>query len=264
MENFMKIAVCMKQVPAYSEGNMDEKTGVLLRQGLVAISNVYDLPALETALQIKEQTGASVAVFTMGPETAEKVIRDAYACGADSGYLISDITFAGADVLATSYTLMQAIKSTGDYDLILCGKQTTDGDTAQVSGALAKWLEIPHINWVSRLVEVSEKYIGAEYLMGAEAVTARITYPCLLAVEPSVFTPRMPSLKLKMQAGKKSVNRIGLIDLEDKDSGHYGLAGSATKVKKIFPPKRTQKQPVIRMDGKDSAAYIKKIVDDIM
>ena len=102
----MKIAVCMKQVPATSQGDMDKKTGVMIRSGLQAIVNVYDLAALEAALRIKEQCGGVIHVFTMGPDKAEMVLREAFAMGADEGYLICDKAFAGADVLATSYTLI--------------------------------------------------------------------------------------------------------------------------------------------------------------
>lgn len=256
----MKIAVCMKQVPAYSEGNMDEKTGVIIRKGLQPCINVYDLSALETALRIKEKVNGTVTVFTMGPISAEQVIFDAYALGADGGYLICDKAFAGADVLATSYTLMQAIKSIEEYDLILCGKQTTDGDTAQVSGALAKWLDIPHINWVWELVDVTEENIELKYLKEFGAVQARLEYPCLLSVEKSIFTPRMPSLKLKIESKKKEVKVITLQDLEDKESGHYGLSGSATKVKKIYPPKKTLKNKVALLDGISAADYIVDIL----
>lgn len=259
----MKIAVCIKQVPAYSEGNMDEKTGVLIRKGLTSISNVYDVAALETALRIKDVLEASITVFTMGPETAEQVIRDAYAMGADAGYLICDSCFAGADVLATSYTLMQAIDTTGAYDLILCGKQTTDGDTAQVSGALAKWLEIPHINWVSRLVGARGEDITVEYLMGTDRITAQLSYPCLLSVEQTIFTPRMPALKLKMASRKKAIGRITLSDLRNSDKSNYGLAGSATKVKRIFPPDVTQKQPLTIRNSQEAAKYMGAILEGI-
>lgn len=258
----MKIAVCIKQVPAYSEGNMDEKTGVLIRKGLPTISNVYDLPALETAFKIREQSGGTVAVFTMGPEHARQVILDAYACGADEGYLINDPAFAGADVLATSYTLMQAIKSTGKYDLILCGKQTTDGDTAQVSGALAKWFGIPHISGVTKLGEVFTDALNISYHTGVATITAKIQYPCLLAVEPEIFTPRLPTLKLKMQAGKKPIHKIGLADLGDTEKKHYGLQGSATKVVKVYSPKRVTKQPIIEKNPQDAASYVKAIMEE--
>lgn len=252
----MRIAVCMKQVPAYSEGNMDEKTGVLIRTGLETVVNTYDMAALEAALLIRESTGAEVTVFTMGPASAELVLREAFARGADKGCLICDTAFAGADVLATSYTLMQAIKSQGVFDLILCGRQTTDGDTAQVSGELAQWMEIPHCSWVTQIEEADEDKIV--FWQQTERVRRKIssTYPCLISVEKTNIIPRMPSLKLKMAGRKKPITNITLQDLEDQDREHYGLRGSATRVKKIFPPQRTQQQSVRQMEGQEAADYI--------
>lgn len=258
----MKIAVCMKQVPAYQEGDMDEKTGRLIRSGLESVVNVYDLAALETALVIKERTNAEITVFTMGPKKAEQVIREAYALGAEKGYLICDEAFGGADVLATSYTLMQALQQKGPYDLIICGKQTTDGDTAQVGGALARWLGIFHMNGVTELAHISEEEITFRCQTDYETLTIKKSFPCLLAVERSIYIPRMPSLKLKMEGRKKSVPVIRLSDLADGEKGHYGLAGSATKVKKIFPPYRTRKQEIKEMDGEDAALYIENILKD--
>lgn len=252
----MRIAVCMKQVPAYSEGNMDEKTGLIIRSGLPTVVNSYDMSALEAALQIREQTAAVIDIFTMGPKKAEQVLRDAYACGADNGFLVTDRAFGGADVLATSYTLMQAIKTQPEYDLILCGKQTTDGDTAQVSGALAKWLDIPHFTGVTDMVEVRSDALTFVQAFENLSMTLRMEYPCLLAVMPDNYTPRMPSLKLKMAGKKKSITVIGLADLDDKDPSHYGLKGSATKVKKIFPPQRTRQQEIAFLDGKGAATSI--------
>lgn len=189
----MKIAVCMKQVPATSEGNMDKETGVLIRAGLSAIVNVYDLAALEAALQIREQEGGEIHVFTMGPQKAEAVLREAFAMGADEGYLVCDRAFAGADVLATSYTLMQAITSVDDYDLIICGRQTTDGDTAQVSGAVASWMKIPHINWVTQMKTADAGWMSMSYCMEGRTVSADVKMPCLASVEREAYTPRMPS-----------------------------------------------------------------------
>lgn len=256
----MKIAVCMKQVPAVSEGNMDKETGVLIRTGLTAIVNVYDLAALEAALRIKEQTGADVHVYTMGPVKAENVLREAFAMGADEGFLICDRAFAGADVLSTSYTLMQALRRTGEYELILCGKQTTDGDTAQVSGALAKWMGIPHLNWVTEIKKIDEDKIRICYNMDQRVIEAVIPYPCLLSVEKDSFIPRMPSLKLKISGKKKAVTTYSIEDFEDKDESHYGLAGSATRVKKIFPPETTKKQDIKEMDSREAAGYIMDIL----
>lgn len=252
----MKIAVCMKQVPAVSEGNMDPETGVLLRAGLEAIVNVYDLSALEAALKIKDSKGASIHVFTMGPAKAENVLREAFAMGADEGWLICDKAFAGADVLATSYTLMQSIRAAGDYDLILCGKQTTDGDTAQVSGGLARWMNIPHVNWTTEIMDISDEGMKVRYSMENRMVTASVNLPCLVSVEKDSFVPRMPSLKLKISGKKKEIHVLTMEDLEDKDKEHYGLSGSATRVRKIFPPPRTKQQEPVALDGAGAAEYI--------
>lgn len=256
----MKIAVFMKQVPALSQGNMDKETGVIIRAGLPSIVNVYDIVALETALRIKEKIGAHVTVFTMGPEKAGEVIKEAFAMGADDGYLVCDKAFAGSDVLATSYTLMQAVKSIGYFDLILCGKQTTDGDTAQVSGAVAKWLHIPHMNWANELIEITESDITVKCQLDRRLSVIQTAFPCVISVEKSIFTPRMPSLKLKMAARKKEIKKLGLSDFEDKNENHYGLKGSATKVKHIFPPQNTQKHTIINKNGKEAADYILDIL----
>ena len=151
----MKIVVCMKQVPATSKVDIDPETGAMKRMSGETRTNPYDLFALETALAIREKTGGTVTVLTMGPPQAEEMIRDAYTMGADEGVILSDRKFAGADVLATSYALAQGIQVIGGADLIICGRQTTDGDTAQVGPAIAEHLTIPHAAWVA---EVLPKY----------------------------------------------------------------------------------------------------------
>lgn len=259
----MKIAVCVKQVPAYSDGMMDPETGVMLRAGLESILNVYDLPAVETALKIKEEVGATVDIFTMGPPKASAVIKETFSMGADRGYLLSDRKFSGADVLATSYTLMQGMKSIQDYDLILCGKQTTDGDTAQVSGAIAKWFNIPHINWVTKIINVENDSISVSQTMEEEIITVKVPYPCLLSVERSIFIPRMPSLKLKIAAKKKDIQTLSFDHMQDKEEMHYGLKGSATKVEKIFTASKTKKREIIQKDSKEAANYILEVIKKI-
>ena len=260
----MKIAVCMKQVPATSQGDMDKKTGVMIRSGLQAIVNVYDLAALEAALRIREQCGGEVHVFTMGPDKAEMVLREAFAMGADEGYLICDKAFAGADVLATSYTLKQAIQSADDYDMILCGRQTTDGDTAQVSGAIAEWMQIPRLNWVTGIDVLDEHTLGVEYCMEHRTVMAKVTLPCLMSVERDGFPPRMPSLKLKICGRKKEIHRISMADLEDQNPEHYGLKGSATRVKKIYPSEQTSKQELLCMEKDEAALYIAEVLNELL
>ena len=144
----MKIVVCMKQVPASSKVDIDPETGAMKRMSGETRTNPYDLFALETALQIREKVGGTVTVLTMGPPQAEEMMRDAYTMGADDAVILSDRKFAGADVLATSYALAQGIQVIGGADLIICGRQTTDGDTAQVGPAIAEHLTIPHAAWV--------------------------------------------------------------------------------------------------------------------
>ncbi len=257
----MKIAVCMKQVPAVSEGSMDPETGVLIRTGLEAVTNLYDRSALEAALRIRERCKGEIHVFTMGPRKAEEVLRDAYAMGADQGYLISDPAFGGADVLATSYTLMQAIRSAGTYDLILCGRQTTDGDTAQTGSALAAWLGWRQLNWVIGL-EAEEERLTALCRMDGRTAEVTVPLPCVAMVERDGFVPRMPSLKLRMQGRKKSIKVISLQELEDRTPEHYGLKGSATRVKKIFAPKSAERKAIVYKSGAEGAAYLAQLLKE--
>ncbi|MCF7953343.1 MAG: electron transfer flavoprotein subunit beta/FixA family protein [Spirochaetales bacterium] len=252
----IKTAVCIKQVPAYSDGLMDPNTGLLIRKGLEMVLNPNDLSALETALRIRENYGGKVDVFSMGPKHAEEVIRQAYAMGADEGFLLTGKEFAGADVLATSYTLSQGISAVDDYDLIICGKGTTDGDTSQVSGALAEWLGIPHVNWVSGIKKLSQKTIQLCQEMEGELYTVKASYPLLIAVEREIYTPRMTNLKMKIAAKRKPVKTFRLQDLKDQKEIHYGLKGSATRVEKIFPAKenRSDTEPI-----RDTAGAIEEL-----
>lgn len=155
----MDILVCIKQVPGTSKVEVDPVTGVLKRDGIDSKMNPYDLFALETALRIRAEKGGTIKVISMGPPQASEVIKEAYMMGADEGTLLSDRKFAGADVLATSYTISQGIRKMGHVDLILCGKQTTDGDTAQVGPEMAEYLGMPHIANVLSIEEVKDKSI---------------------------------------------------------------------------------------------------------
>lgn len=232
----MEILVCIKQVPGTSKVEVDEKTGVLKRDGIDSKMNPYDLYALETALKIKEEVGGKVTVISMGPPQAKSVIKEAYMMGADEGVLLSDRKFAGADVLATSYTISQGIKKAGNFDLILCGKQTTDGDTAQVGPEMAEYLNIPHVANVRKLIEVKEKSVVIEMDMPNTLEIADVKFPCLLTVEKDIFEPRLPSYKKKIETKDREIRVYGLNDFEDKNENMYGLNGSPTQVERIFPP----------------------------
>lgn len=231
----MDLFVCIKQVPATSNVLVDEETGVLLRSGVKSKMNPYDLYALETALRLREAMGGRVVVGTMGPPQAEKVIREAYQMGADDGYVFSDRRLGGADVLATSYALAQAIRAAGDFDIIICGRQTTDGDTAQVGPAIAEHLGIPHAAWVSA-VRADVKGVEAVQQLPDAALTVYLPFPCLITVEKDIYTPRLPSLLRREESKTKCVAIEGIDAFLDKDERNYGLAGSATRVERIFPP----------------------------
>jgi electron transfer flavoprotein beta subunit len=232
----MEILVCIKQVPGTSKVEVDPVTGVLKRDGVDSKMNPYDLYALETALKIKEQQGGLIKVITMGPPQAKDVIREAFMMGADEGALVSDRKFAGADVLATSYTLSQGVKKMGEFDLILCGKQTTDGDTAQVGPEMAEYLGIPHIANVLKIIKLKEKSIIIEMDMANTIEVVEVQYPCLLTVEKGIFQPRLPSYRKKLVTKDREIKMISLNDFEDKDEKKYGLNGSPTQVERIFPP----------------------------
>lgn len=232
----MNITVCIKQVPGTSEVEVDEKTGVLKREGIDSKMNPFDLFAIETALRIKARNNAEVNVLSMGPPQTMEIIRESFMMGADNGFLLSDMRFAGADVLATSYTLSQGIKKTGCPDLIICGKQTTDGDTAQVGPEIAEFLNIPHVANVRKIIEVGEKNITVEMDLPHSVEVVKVKYPCLITVEKDINQPRLPSFKLKLATTGKNITVYSLDDFEDKNEKHYGLAGSPTQVWKIFPP----------------------------
>lgn len=232
----MNITVCIKQVPGTTEVEVDEVTGVLKRDGVESKMNPYDLYAIETAVRIKQSHGATVCAISMGPPQAAQVIQEAYMMGIDSGVLLTDRKFAGADVLATSYALSQGIRHQGNPDLILCGKMTTDGDTAQVGPEIAEFLGIPHIANVLRILEIKKDAIVVEMDMAATVEIVEIQYPCLLTVEKGIYQPRLPSFRLKLATKDLNIPFISMKDLQDKDETHYGLNGSPTQVKRIFPP----------------------------
>ncbi len=232
----MNILVCIKQVPDSNKVEVDPVTGVLKRNGIESKMNPYDLYAIESALRIREELGGTITAITMGPGQAASIIREAFAMGVDEGALISDRRFGGADVLATSYTISQGIKLLGEFDLILCGKQTTDGDTAQVGPEVSEYLNIPSVSNVSKIVELSTEAITVEMDMTHDIEIAKIMFPCLLSVDKDIFMPRLPSYLKKEQTKEREIRVISLDQLEDKEEKHYGLNGSPTQVQRIFPP----------------------------
>ncbi|WP_122638312.1 electron transfer flavoprotein subunit beta/FixA family protein [Romboutsia sp. Marseille-P6047] len=258
----MEILTCIKQVPGTTELEVDEATGVLKRDGVDSKMNPYDLFALETALRIKKEHNATLKVITMGPPQAKQIIEESFMMGADEGAIISDRKFAGADVLATSYTISQGIKKMGNPDIIICGKQTTDGDTAQVGPEVAEFLNIPHVTNVTKIIEVKEDSIIVEIDMPNTLEVCEIKYPCLMTVEKDIFQPRLPSFKLKIETKNREIPIYSLNDFEDKNEMNYGLNGSPTQVLKIFPPTPNTDKDILRGSADDlSEALSNKLKD---
>lgn len=231
----MKIIVCIKQVPDAKDVRLDPETNTLAREGVQSIMNPYDQHALEEAVRLKEQLGGEVIVLSMGPPQAEEVLRQAISCGADRGVLISDRAFAGADTWATSYTLAKAVNSIGAFDLILCGKQAIDGDTAQVGPGLAIQLEIPFVTCIQKVREADDKQLVMERMMDDGYDVVAVNYPVLLTVVKDLNEPRVPSLKGKMKSKKAEIEMLTAADV-GADASCIGLAGSPTQVVDVFPP----------------------------
>lgn len=232
----MHIVVCIKQVPETRNVEVCPETGVLLRDGVDSIMNPFDLYALEAALRLKEQYGGTVSVISMGPPQAQSVIREAYQMGADRGYLLSDRAFAGADTLATSYTLAQGIQKLDAYDVIMCGLQTTDGDTAQVGPGIAEVLGIPHESNVSKVLGASSEDLQVVSDLGTMVHTKNIKFPCLVTITKGAGEPRLLSYKLKQSTKESSITVWSAADLTSATQEFFGLSGSPTQVERIFPP----------------------------
>jgi electron transfer flavoprotein alpha/beta subunit len=230
----MKIIVCIKQVPDTAEVRINPETGTLIREGVPSIINPYDMHAIEAGLQIKEKVGGSLALVTMGPPQAEAALRYAISMGADDAVLLTDKAFAGSDTWATSYTLSKAIKKLG-ADIIICGKQAIDGDTAQVGPETAEFLDMPHISYVRKIEDVTLNSIRVQRMMGEGYDVVESSLPVLLTVVKELNQPRLPSLKGKMAAKKVEIKKWGPSDI-DVDENYLGLRGSPTQVKNIFSP----------------------------
>jgi len=240
----LKIFVCIKQVPGVSEVKIDPNTNTLVREGVLSVVNPNDQNAIELALTLKEKHGAEIIALSMGPPQAEEILREALAMGVDKAFLLTDRAFAGADTLATSYTLALAIKKilsdTGSEEkyLVICGAQAIDGDTGQVPPELAEELGIPQITYVLN-IELNENKIVVERKFRAiEIVIIETHLPALISVLNEINKPRYPTIAGIMKAHEKS--SVVYLDANtlNADMSKIGLNGSMTQVKKIFTPER--------------------------
>jgi electron transfer flavoprotein beta subunit len=237
----MHIAVCIKQVPDAKNVRIDPDTHTLVRQGVESIINPFDMFAVEAALRLKDAAGAKVTTMTMGPPQAEAALRDTLAMGVDDAVLLSDRAFAGSDTWATSRVLAAAIKKMGDVDLICCGKQAIDGDTAQVGPEAATLLDIPYATFVKNIEILPENHLKVVRQTDEGTEVWKLPTPALITVLKDVGEPRVPSLKHKMRAKKAAIPVWGIGDL-GLDPADVGLSGSYTQVVRIFsPPRRSDR-----------------------
>lgn len=254
----MRMLVCVKQVPDTTEIKIDPVKNTLIRDGVPSILNPFDGYALEAAARIKDKhPDSTITVISMGPEQAKAVLKESLSIAADKAYLVSGKEFGGSDTLCTSYILSESIKEIekrdGKFDIILCGKQAIDGDTAQVGPEIAEHLGYPQVTYGLEafyddgLVKVKKEVDDGALMIG-------IKTPCVLTFTKPSFDPRFPTIKRKMAANRADIPVLAFADLPDIDPAKIGLKNSPTRVKKTFVPQKKTGGIKIQEDTVEASA----------
>jgi electron transfer flavoprotein beta subunit len=241
----MNVIVCIKQVPAKIKIEIDPKTGTLASGGVDRAINPPDLYALEEGIRIKEKTKGKVTVLTMGPAKADESLKEAIGYGADDVILLSDPAFEASDAWATSHILAKAIKKSGQFDLVLCGKQSIDGETGQVGPMLAEALSVPFVSLVNKIEELGQTSIKIMRMSDEGHQLIEMTLPGVITVVKEINVPRIPSLR-GLMAGKKA--RIPVWNAQELGIAPaiVGSAGSPTRVSRVFFPQRPGKSEMLQ------------------
>ena len=241
----MNMVVCIKQVPGTTEIKIDPETNTLVREGVPSIINPFDCYALEEAVRLRERCGGKVIAISMGPPQAEEALRETISLGADEAILLSDRALAGSDTWATSYILSRAMAKIADYDVIICGRQTLDGDTGQVGPELSEMLRIPFVAYVSKVEEIRDGYIRVQRMVEEGYETIEMALPAVITVVKEINVPRLPSLRGSMKA---KTAQIPVWTAEDigVEGDKAGIAGSPTRVVRVFFPQRTHKSEMLQ------------------
>ena len=245
----MKIVVLVKQVPNTTEAKLDPKTGNLIREGLESIVNPDDRHALEAAIRLKQDLQGKVIVLSMGPPQAIDALSEAIGMGADEAVLLTDRAFAGADTWATSSTIGKAIEKIGEYDLIICGRQAIDGDTAQIGPQVAEYLRIPQVTYVFEIEAMKGRSVLVKRRLeeGYERVEADL--PALLTVVGEMNAPRYPRIdRLIDSCAEKAPIRVWNAADIGVQTREVGLEGSLTHVMKTFAPKLERRTEMLQGD----------------
>lgn len=255
----MKIIVCIKQVPGTNEVKIDPLTNTIIRENVPSVINPFDLYAIEEAARIKERQGAIVFGLSMGIPAATEMLKEAISLGVDKGILMTDRKFAGADTLATSYALSKGIENIGKFDLIICGKQATDGDTAQVGPSVARTLGIAYATDISKIIEIRDYVMRCLKITDDGYEEIEIRLPALITVVKEINMPRLPSIK-SMKIAMNS--KIEILTFEDinPDANRTGLKGSPTQVRKTFVPVHEVNNEMIEGTIDEKAEILSKIL----
>lgn len=260
----LKILVCVKQVPDMDLVKMDPETGNLVRKGVPTLLNPLDTNALEAAVRVKEQYGGEVSCISMGPPEAESALRECIASGADGGVLVSGRPFGGADTLSTSYTIVQASKMLGEFDLIFCGKESLDGATGQMGSQLAERFDASQISSCLLIEEIDmqKRTVRAKRQLENGVETVEASLPCLLTVEKANYPARIPNFKSKMKAKKAEIRVLTETGIDGLDMSLVGVPGSGTIVPEIYPPELPEPGQII--DEGSAEASAARLIDILL
>ena len=248
----MKIVVCIKQVPAISDVSIDPETKRLKREGIKSVLNPFDLYGVETALQLRDRLGGEVTALSMGPKQAEWSVREAMAMGANAGILLSDRAFAGSDTWATSYALARAVEWVGGVDLVICGKQAVDGDTAQVGPGIAAHLDWQQCTYVSHILEMNDGRLHLNRMHEAGHYEVVLDMPAVMSVVKDINQPRVPTLRNVLASRRKEVTVLTAADIR-ANPDLLGIGGSPTRVVKTQPPPPRTAETVV-LEGSPAQA----------
>jgi len=251
----MNIVVCIKQVPNTTEIRIDPVTNTLVREGVESILNPFDTYAIEEAVRLKEEHGGKVTAVCMGPPQAEETLREAVSLGVDEIILLSDRRFAGADTWATSLTLAAAMKKIGDFDLIFCGQQAIDGDTAQVGPGIAAHLNLRQGCFIRKIEALTDCSVTVQRLLEDGFDRLQLKLPAVITVVKEINNTRLPSLRGKRNARNAELKVWNADDL-GLDAKEIGLNGSPTQVMKIFTPKHEKQTEVFTVEAQEAAELI--------
>lgn len=253
----MDIIVCLKQVPDTNEVRINHETGTLIREGVPSIINPDDKNGLEEALRIRDEKGGKVTVLCMGPPQAKEALREAIAMGADKGILLSDRAFAGSDTWATATILAAGIRAIGKFDIIFCGRQAIDGDTAQVGPEIAEFLDIPQISYAEK-VEIIEDKVRVKRKLEDGHFIIESKLPVLITSIKELNTPRYPRVKRIFEVFKnEALIEEWTINNIEVDTTQIGVKNSPTNVYKSFVPKKEFNG--IKIEGSPKETVVKLV-----